>query len=289
MGWEDGPGADEAMLDFSGKVAVVTGGASGIGRATVTTLASLGARVVVADVNVDRAETVAQEIASAGGVASACGVDVFFEDQIEAALEFAVRTYGGLDVLHNCAGIPRTIAPDAEVANLTAEQWHKTISGHLTSSMLACKHAIPRMQARGGGAIVNTASVAGYFATIDLASYSAAKAGVIALTREVATSYGRDSIRCNCVAPGPVMTPRGMATFTPAMLEGFASEIPLPRFAEAQDLANVVVFLASDMAGMVNGQTVVVDGGYTIKMPGLGARDVLSSARRQEQRQERGK
>lgn len=275
------------MLSFAGKVAVVTGGASGIGQATVKSLAALGAQVVVADVAVAQAEAVAAEIVGAGGEAVACAVDVYFEDQIEAALECAVRTFGGLDVLHNCAGIPRTIAPDAEVAELTAEQWHKTISGHLTSSMLACKHAIPRMQARGGGAIVNTASVAGYFATIDLASYSAAKAGVIALTREVATSYGRDNIRCNCVAPGPVMTPRGMATFTPAMLDGFASEIPLPRFAEAQDLANVVVFLASDMAAMVNGQTVVVDGGYTIKMPGLGARDVLASGRRQEQRRAR--
>jgi NAD(P)-dependent dehydrogenase (short-subunit alcohol dehydrogenase family) len=255
------------MITFSGKVAVVTGGASGIGEATVRTLSSLGAKVVIADVDEARSQALASELTRSGREVIACRADILVENDIKGMIQTAVDRFGGLDILHNNAGIPRTIAPDCEVANLSVEWWHKTLDGHVTSAMLGCKYAIPHMIARGGGAIVNTSSSSANAATVDLASYSVAKAGLHALTREVAATYGRDNIRCNAVVPGAVLTPRGRATLTPEMFELFATNTALPRLAQAQDIANVVVFLASDMAGMITGEAIPVDGGMMIKLP----------------------
>jgi NAD(P)-dependent dehydrogenase (short-subunit alcohol dehydrogenase family) len=255
------------MINLENKVAVVTGGASGIGEATVKTMARLGASVVIGDVNMQHAEALAAELNGAGYKALAWPADVTDEAQISSLMEAAVSKFGGLDILHNCAGIPRTIAPDCEVIEMTLDWWNKTIAGHLTGTMLGCKYALPHMIARGGGAIVNTSSSAGFSATVNQAAYSAAKAGVHQLTREVAATYGRDNIRCNAVVPGLVLTPRGRATFTQEMIDLFATETPLPRLALAQDLANAVIFLASDEAGMITGQTLSVDGGFMIKLP----------------------
>jgi NAD(P)-dependent dehydrogenase (short-subunit alcohol dehydrogenase family) len=255
------------MITLEGKVAVVTGGASGIGEATVRIMSRLGAKVVIADVDVARSEALAAELGQAGGEVIACRTDILQEADIKAMIETAVERFGGLDILHNNAGIPRTIAPDCEVVNLPVDWWRKTIDGHLTSAMLGCKYAIPHMAARGGGAIVNTSSSSANYATMDLPSYSVAKAGLHALTREIAVTYGRDNIRCNAVVPGAVMTVRGRATLPPDIFQLFANETCLPRLAMAEDIANVVVFLASDMAGMITGQAIPVDGGMMNKLP----------------------
>jgi NAD(P)-dependent dehydrogenase (short-subunit alcohol dehydrogenase family) len=255
------------MITLEGKVAVVTGGASGIGEATVRTMARLGAKVLIADVDQPRSEALAAELNGAGHEIVAHRADILIEDDIKGMIEAAVAKFGGLDILHNNAGVPRTIAPDCEVLNLPASWWHKTIDGHLTSAMLGCKFALPHMIARGGGAIVNTSSSAASGATVDLPSYGVAKAGLHQLTREIAATYGRDNIRCNAVVPGAVLTPRGRATLTPEMFSLFATNTALPRLALAQDIANVVVFLASDAAGMITGQAIPVDGGMMIKLP----------------------
>lgn len=255
------------MISFENKVAVVTGGASGIGEATVRTLATLGASVVIADVDTIRAEAVATELTAAGFQALACRADILIEEDIKAMIDLAVDRFGGIDILHNNAGVPRTVAPDCEILDLPIDWWRKTIDAHLTSAMLGCKYAIPHMIARGGGAIVNTSSSSANEATVDLPSYSVAKAGLHQLTREIAAVHGRDNIRCNAVVPGAVLTPRGRATLTPEMFQLFAENTALPRLAQAQDIANVVVFLASDMAGMITGEAIPVDGGMMIKLP----------------------
>ncbi|WP_289145138.1 SDR family oxidoreductase [uncultured Sphingobium sp.] len=254
------------MISLQGKVAVVTGGASGIGAATVKMMIDLGAQVVIADVDEESSAALEKALGHTGNIA-ACRTDILIEDDIRGMIDFAVDRFGGLDILHNNAGIPRTIAPDAEVTGLTVEMWNKTIAGHVTSAMLGCKYAIPKMIARGGGAIVNTSSSSALAATVDLVAYGVAKSGLHALTREVAATYGRDNIRCNAVVPGAVMTERGRKTLPPDIFQLFATETPLPRLAEPEDIASVAVFLASDAAGMVTGQALTVDGGMMTKLP----------------------
>lgn len=255
------------MIDLQGKVAVITGGAAGIGQATARKMAALGASVVIADVDEAGSAALVKELAAGGFAAAAIRTDILVEDDIEAMLAFAVERFGGLDILHNNAGIPRTIAPDSEVALMDVDSWRRTLDGHLTSAMLGCKYAIPHMIARGGGSIVNTSSSSALAATMDLAAYSAAKAGLHALTREVAVTYGRDNIRCNAVVPGAVLTARGRATLPPEIFKLFAEETPLPRLTMPEDIADAVIFLASDASRMITAQALVVDGGMQSKLP----------------------
>jgi NAD(P)-dependent dehydrogenase (short-subunit alcohol dehydrogenase family) len=255
------------MIDLQGRVAVITGGAAGIGQATARKMAALGASVVIADVDTAGAAALVDELTAGGFAAAAVRADILVESDIEAMLAFAVDRFGGVDILHNNAGIPRTIAPDSEVALMDATNWRRTLDGHLTSAMLGCKYAIPRMIARGGGSIVNTSSSSAIAATMDLAAYSSAKAGLHALTREVAVTYGRDNIRCNAVVPGAVLTARGRATLPPDIFRLFAEETPLPRLSMPEDIADAVVFLASDAARMITAQALVVDGGMQSKLP----------------------
>lgn len=255
------------MSDFVGKVAVVTGGAAGIGAATVRKLVAQGCSVVIADIDEASAEALVAELAAAGGTAVFKRTDILVEADIAAMIDFAAERFGGLDILHNNAGIPRTIAPDSMIEEMTVESWRRTLDGHLTSAMLGCKYAIPHLRARGGGAIVNTSSSSAISATVDLTAYSAAKAGVHALTREVAVGYGRDDIRCNAVVPGAVLTARGRATLPPDLLKLFLDETALTRLAEPEDIAEVVVFLASHRSYMITGQAILVDGGMLSKLP----------------------
>ena len=252
------------MIELSDKVGIVTGGASGIGEATVRTMALLGAKVVIADVDMDRAEAIAAEL---GKSVAAVRADITEEGDIAAMVAFTVARFGGLDILHNNAGIPRTRAPDFEVTQMPLDKWNLTLAAHLTSVMLGAKHALPHIITRGGGAIVNTSSGGALSATVDLTAYSSAKAGLHQLTREIAATYGRNNVRCNAVVPGAVMTDRARKTMTPEMLQLWADETPLPRLSSAQDIANVAVFLMSDASRMINGQSISVDGGMMTKLP----------------------
>ena len=255
------------MIDLTGKVAIVTGGSAGIGEASIRKLAGLGARAIIADVDAQKGEAIASELRAGGADAAFVRTDILEEAQIAALVERVVGDFGGLDILINSAGIPRTIAPDSEVTQVNTHDWNTTIAGHLTATMLTAKYSLPHMIAGGGGSIVNVSSLSSQFATMDLTAYSAAKAGVNQLTKEIAATYGRDNVRCNAVVPGAVLTDRGRKTMGREMFELFAAETPLPRLPEAGDLADVIIFFASDLSAMVNGQVLNVDGGMMTKLP----------------------
>jgi meso-butanediol dehydrogenase / (S,S)-butanediol dehydrogenase / diacetyl reductase len=257
-------------MKFDGKAGVVTGSGSGIGRATAMEFAKRGGAVVVADINEETASSVAREIVRNGGKAAAIGADVTREADVDAMLALSLKQFGRLDFLHNNAfGLPP--APENEqavtrVADVPDSVWDKTLDVGLSAVFRTIKKAIPLMKARGGGAIVNTASISGQYADYGIVAYNAAKAGIINLTRVVAVEYAQDNIRCNCVCPGAINTPLlAQAMVDPRMKDGFLRTIPLGRLGEPQEIANVVMFLGSDLASFVTGAAFVADGGQTAK------------------------
>jgi len=236
-------------------VALVTGGGSGIGEATCRRLAAEGAKVVVVDIDEASAQRVAGEI---GG--TAFRADVANPVQSEAMIEHAVETYGRLDVLDNNATGGGTIG---RIADIDLEAWNRALAVNLTAPFLAIKFALPVMLGQGKGAIVNIASNAALQAEEGLGAYASAKAGLLALTRNVAAEYGRRGIRCNVVSPGAVETPPTKAFV--AAVDGIRAKMErantLRRLGQPDELAAAVAFLASDDASFVNGALYVVDGG----------------------------
>jgi meso-butanediol dehydrogenase / (S,S)-butanediol dehydrogenase / diacetyl reductase len=257
-------------MDFGGKVCLVTGAGSGIGRATAMGFAQRGGKVVVADVNGDSTASVVAEIAATGGTAIAVTADMTQPRQIDAMLDRAVEAYGRLDVLHNNAfGVPGTLQGRrmARVADMDQNVWDYTLQVGLTAVMQATRGVLPIMLRQGGGAIVNTASISGLFGDYGIAAYNAMKAGVANFTRVVAMEYAPHNIRCNCICPGAIDTPllrRSLDT-----IQGFAqatvAAIPMGRLGRPEEMANVVMFLASDLASYVTGAAYVADGGLTAK------------------------
>jgi NAD(P)-dependent dehydrogenase (short-subunit alcohol dehydrogenase family) len=245
-----------------GKVAIVTGAASGIGRATARLLAREGAQVVVADIDAEGGHATVEGIALERGQAEFVQTDVSQADQVQAMVARAVERFGRLDVLHNNAYWAPLNTP---VVDTTEEQWQRTIDVTLKSVYLGCKFAIPVMVERGGGSIVNTASTAALVASPQFAAYAAAKGGVVALTRNVAFDYGPRGIRCNAVCPGLIETPATAPVLADAQRRQWLTEkIVVGRIGRPDDIAAAVLYLASDESTFVTGQTIVVDGGRQI-------------------------
>jgi NAD(P)-dependent dehydrogenase (short-subunit alcohol dehydrogenase family) len=252
-----------AVGNLEGKVAIVTGAASGIGECSARTLAGLGASVVVADINGSGAESVAASIVEDGGSASWFSVDVSVEAQVAALVDHAVGRFGGLDVVHNNAADTRAevIGRDGTVDSMDVDVWDQTMAVNLRGTMLGCKLAIPRLLERGGGVIVNTSSNSGLSGDLSRTAYGASKAGINAVTMYVATQFGRYGIRSNAVSPGLVLTPAADRNLTADAREIFRLNHLTERFGAPQDIANAVAFLASDQASFINGQILCVDGG----------------------------
>jgi meso-butanediol dehydrogenase/(S,S)-butanediol dehydrogenase/diacetyl reductase len=247
---------------FAGRVAVVTAGGAGIGAATARGLAGEGAAVVVADLSGTRADAVASAIVAAGGRAAAVKMDASDPEAVQGTLRLALERFGRLDVMVNNAGL----AEPAPLDEISLESWDRVLAVTLTSVFLGMKHCLPIMRAQGRGVIVNTASVSGTRGDYGLASYNAAKAGVINLTRSAALENARHAIRVNCVCPGAIDT-RGIQILgrerADELRRRHAAAHPLGRVGEADEVARTVLFLASDEASFVTGAALVVDGGLT--------------------------
>jgi NAD(P)-dependent dehydrogenase (short-subunit alcohol dehydrogenase family) len=247
---------------LEGKVAIVTGAGSGIGAASARRMAGEGALVVVADLNMSAAEQVANQLDDAVAVEA----DVSDEASVVRMIECAVDAFGGLDVLHNNATDSPTNAVDVDVVTLDMAVFDRLIAVNLKGVVMGCKHAIPHMLARGGGSIVNTASIEGFVARGVRAVYGATKACIVQFTRSVAVQYGPRGVRGNAVAPGLTLTP-AVEEITAEQMEASLRIYPMPRLCAPGDVANAVVFLASDEAGYVNGTTLMVEGGASAYLP----------------------
>ncbi len=244
---------------LAGRVAVITGGGSGIGLASARRLASEGARVVIGDVDEAAGATAAEEV---GGLY--VKVDVTDPGQVEAMFQQAVDTYGSLDIAFNNAGI--SPPDDDSILTTGLEAWQRVQQVNLTSVYLCCKYALPHMLAQGKGSIINTASfVAVMGAATSQISYTASKGGVLAMTRELGVQFARQGVRVNALCPGPVNTPLLKELFAkdPERAARRLVHVPVGRFAEPEEIAGAVAFLASDDSSFITASQFLVDGGIS--------------------------
>lgn len=245
------------MKKFENKVAVITGGGSGLGKLACEMFASQGATVCVVDINEGAATAAAEAINAGGGKAKAFVADISSPEQMSALFENIFLAFGRLDILFNNAGI----SPVGTVDTTTFADYKKTLAIDLDSVFLGCKFAIPYMRRQGGGVIINTAGTFGIKPIPDKAAYACAKAGVMSLTRSVAIDFAKENIRCNAVCPGFVDTPLNK-NFTGEARDKFLETYqPMKLRIQPEDIAHAVLFLASDEARAITGQGLVVDGG----------------------------
>src|SRR5262245_10187578 len=243
-----------------GKVALVTGGASGIGRATALTFAREGAKLVIADLNEEGGRQTVHMITEQGGDATFVRTDVSQAVEVQALISKAVETYGRLDCAHNNAGIGG--GPRALTTEYPEDRWHQVIAVNLTGVWLCMKYEIPQMLHQGRGTIVNTASAAGLVGTRGTSAYVASKHGVVGLTKTAALEYAQQGIRVNCVCPGWIQTPmteRGLSD--PERRARIIASAPTGRVGTPEEVAEAVVWLCSDAASFVTGHAMSVDGG----------------------------
>lgn len=246
------------MAELDGKVAVITGAGSGMGKAAALMFAKAGAKVLVADVSGKEDETAAQ----IGAAAVACRCDVSQEEQVEAMMAQAVQAFGRLDAVLNVAGIgiPGT------VADLDMAHYDKTMDVDLRGVVHGTKHALRAMLPRGGGVILNWSSVGGFGGTVGFGVYAAAKAGVIAITQTAAIENAAKGIRANVICPGSIFTEM-WANTPPERVVERTRNIPQGRLGTPEEVADLAVFLASDRAGFINGAVIAIDGAQTAKVP----------------------
>ena len=244
----------------NGKLAVVTGAGSGIGRATARLLASRGARVICADIVADAGQQTADDIASEGGDATFMPLDVANPEAVEALFIAVGETEGRLDILVNCAGIATTLAP---IADYPIDDWHRAININLNGTFYCIKYAIPLMLNSGGGAIVTMSSIMGSIANATASAYCAGKHALVGITKAVAQEYATQGIRINAVAPGVVETPLSAPGLATKEARDFMlAATPAGRFGEPEEIAALIAFLCSDEAQYITGGYYPIDGGF---------------------------
>jgi len=256
-----------AIMKLRDKVALITGAASGIGRATAQVAAHEGADVVVADINDKGGAETVEIIKKAGGKATYAHMDVTKDGDVMVAISNIIKTQGRIDFLHNNAGGWELKMGDTLEKN-TLEQWMHWVNLDLTSLYLVSKHVVEDMKKRKAGAIVNTSSINAFYPYPGQLAYASAKAGVIGFTKSMAIEWGRYNIRVNAVCPGEILTPQWWDTFNrmpdpKKAMESLKAAIPLRRFAEPEEVGRAVVWLGSDEASFISGAFLVVDGGQT--------------------------
>ncbi len=252
------------MGRLDGKAAIITGAASGIGRATAVRFAGEGAAIVIADLNAEGGEASVRDCKENGGRAVFQKTNVALEEEIKAMVARAVKEFGRLDIIYNNAGIGGAVGP---LEQITVEDWDRSQAVLLRGVFLGIKHSVPEMRKAGGGSIISTASIAGIRGFNGLHAYCAAKAGVVNLTRSASLEFAKDRIRVNCICPGGINTPilhRNMPGVKEAMEQWMAHGQPIQRAGHPEDIANMALFLASDDSEWVTGQAMVVDGGLTV-------------------------
>jgi 2,5-dichloro-2,5-cyclohexadiene-1,4-diol dehydrogenase 1 len=249
-------------LSLGGRVVAITGGTGGIGSETARLCAARGASVVIADLDSAAGEALASSIRESGGSAAFIRTDVSSEDDAAAMVEFAAATFGGLHAAFNNAGIDTGHVP---VADTPLEQWQRNLSVNLTGVFLCMKHEITHMLAHGGGAIVNTSSTSGAIATVTSADYTAAKHGVVGVTRSAAVDYSARGIRVNAVLPGGIATPMLMGALVgnDPLRRVVEAAHPIGRIGQPHEVAEAAAFLLSDAAAFITGACLMVDGGFT--------------------------
>jgi NAD(P)-dependent dehydrogenase (short-subunit alcohol dehydrogenase family) len=260
---------------LDGKVAIVTGGAGGIGEATARTLAREGASVAVVDINGAGAQRVAEAIEASGGTAVGVQADLSEEADVVSAVGSVVAHYGRLDVLHNNAALTDSefLSRDTKVTDLSLEVWERTLAVNLRSQMLTCKHAIPEMVRNGGGSIINMSSGASLKGDRTRTAYGVSKAGVNTLTMYVAAGHGKKGVRVNTIVPGLIITDAVRAHLTEPILASLGKSTLTPYLGEPNDIADLVLFLASEESRYITGQMIAIDGGMSAHVSYAGQDD----------------
>lgn len=267
------------MNSLKDKIAVVTGAGGGIGSASAMVMAERGAKVMAADRRIASVDVTVNEIRSKGGWAQPLIFDLCEEDQIRTAMERVAGEFGRIDILHNCAAhiTIESLLLDKDIETMDLSTWETAFRINLTGTMLCCKYALPHMPRHAGASIINTASNTGLQGYTMLAAYNCSKAAIMQLTRNIATSHGKQGIRCNTVSPGMTLTQSVLEQMPKAIQDIVESGTLLPSLGQPNDIAHVVAFLASDEARHITGQNIVVDGGTSVHDPGFAQLRMLAA------------
>jgi NAD(P)-dependent dehydrogenase (short-subunit alcohol dehydrogenase family) len=257
------------MKQLFGKVAIVTGASSGIGLATATLMAQRGATVVLTATRIEHVDARCRALRDRGLEAVPMPLDLAEEESIAALIGVVIERYGRIDILHNNAADLSVTREDRNVETMSLPVWDRVFRVNVRGTMLCCHHALRHMVRQRGGAIVNTASALGLFGADVQAAYAASKAAVMQLTRSIAVSHGKQGIRCNAVVPGLIATQAARDNLPPMLWQIQESENLTPYLGTPEDIANAVVFLASDESRYITGQSILVDGGAAAHIAGM--------------------